>query len=161
MKRTLCLSVSLLFALFSTQAGAGPLGIDLNTDTPETLGCTATKAKGALYECDRAAIPNPLPEFDGYSLVWREGVGICQISATGDTGDVIELGDEYAQLLTKKYGAPMVDSGLPIWRGEDTGVSISVVLFPLAPLGKLKLTYWIDENVRSCAMTDAEKQDSL
>ena len=54
-----------------------------------------------------------------------------------------------------------MESGLPIWRGEDSGVGISAVLFPLAPLGKLMLTYWIDENGRSCAMTDAEKQNSL
>jgi len=41
---------------------------------------------------------------------------------------------------------------------QQSRVTISVVLMSL---NNLVLHYWIDENGRSCKMTDAEKQDSL
>lgn len=158
MKRFLGVSAFVFLLLSAAQAVAGPLGIDLNQDTPDSLGCTAKKAKGSLYECDRSVMPSPLPEFDGYSMVWREGVGICQMSATSGSPNRAELMQEYTRLLTEKYGEPLMESGVPIWRGEDDGVTISVMLMSL---NNLVLHYWIDENGRSCKMTDAEKQDSL
>ena len=72
MKRSLCLSVSLLLALFATQAGAGPLGIDLNTDTPNTLGCTAKKAtlranKSETFDCLKFALGGAGERSDGHA----------------------------------------------------------------------------------------------
>lgn len=158
MKQLLSFTTSLVLLLSAGQAIAGPLGIDLNNDTPDSLGCMAKKAKGSLYECDRSSIPSPLPEFDSYSMVWREGVGICQMSATSGSSNRAELMQEYTRLLTDKYGEAVMESGVPIWRGQDDGVTISVVLMSL---NNLVLHYWINEDGRSCKITDAEKQDSL
>lgn len=189
------LLLALVLFLSVTRSSAGPLGIDLNSDTPRSLRCFppegADPSTGTFYACSASAIPQPIPDFQIYSLIWRADVGICSASALSrptladlkerysgkltlsdiqTSSDMLamryveDLAEEYSDLLTQKYGPASSRDGYPLWRGEADGVSFTVKMIAS---NLLSLYYEFDEKGRNCngseteKGSEAEKLDSL
>jgi hypothetical protein len=92
--------------------GDGPFGLslqsaisDLDVDRPESQ-----PGKG-LYVL--RSVPSPSPDFDNYAVVAFDGVGICEIRASGEVDNSDSAGsstmakiDRIAESLETKYGPP-------------------------------------------------------
>lgn len=169
--------------LIVTQSSAGPFGVDPVRDTPASLGCTKTDPSAAtFYVCNEKEIPKPLADFRLYTMIWREDVGICSLSALTPEPDIAaleskylgrlskediarssdllkaryieDLAKEYTDLLTEKYGQPETAGGFPIWRGDVGGVDVEVKLIPA---DKLMLHYKFDQAKRDCIVPRSSK----
>ncbi|WP_369927821.1 hypothetical protein [Leisingera sp. XS_AS12] len=120
-----CLSgLTLAFAIGS-HVTADPFGIDLQADTPQSLGCK--HVEGLNHYC--ATLPHSHPDMTGYILRYHDELGYCSIMASGKEISTNRFGaslraqfEAIKEQLSLKYGEPGVSDDLmkgSVWTAPE------------------------------------------
>ena len=134
----------LFCAFYALGAHAGPFGIQ--------EGENYTKYDGERLGDNVYTItpPNPHSEFGGYIVKWTKICGITKVVALGDTVDADATGttlrrkyDEFAQLLSKKYGE---GNSYEYLNHDSIWDSYSDWMMAINVGDRTHTTYWIDDN---------------